>query len=101
MADNALETSRLFLTDFRFVDGVAFNSHLFDLARTIVRLADESQKSNAERLREYRESNIESLKQQLYSEAPIYEDMETVKLADSISHWMESVGANDPLVRQV
>jgi hypothetical protein len=101
MVHNAFDTYRPFATEFRFVDGVAFNSHLFDLARTIVRLADESQKPNAERLREYRESNIESLKQQLYSEAPIYEDLETVKLADSISHWMESVGANDPLVRQV
>ncbi|HEY8183339.1 MAG TPA: S46 family peptidase [Thermoanaerobaculia bacterium] len=101
MVHNAFETYRPFSIEFRFVDGVAFNSDLFDLARTIVRLADESQKPNAERLREYRESNIESLKQQLYSEAPIYEDLETVKLADSLSHWMESVGANDPLVRQV
>jgi hypothetical protein len=101
MVHNAFETYRPFSIEFRFVDGVAFNSDLFDLARTILRLADESQKPNAERLREYRESNIESLKQQLYSEAPIYEDLETVKLADSLSHWMESVGANDPLVRQV
>lgn len=101
MVHNAFETYRPFATEFRFVDGVAFNSDLFDHARNIVRLADESQKPNAERLREYRESNLESLKQQMYSEAPIYEDLETVKLADSISHWMESVGANDPLVRQV
>jgi nicotinamide mononucleotide adenylyltransferase len=101
MVHNAFETYRPFSIEFRFVDGVAFNSDLFEHARTIVRLADESQKPNAERLREYRESNIESLKQQLYSAAPIYEDLETVKLADSLSHWMESVGANDPLVRQV
>ena len=44
---------------------------------------------------------MESLKQQLYSEAPIYEDLETVELADSLSHWMETVGANDPLVVKV
>src|SRR5205807_5214223 len=56
---------------------------------------------NADRLREYRESNLESLEQQLYSEAPIYEDLESVELADSLAHWLESVGADNPLVVQV
>ncbi|MDQ6800255.1 MAG: S46 family peptidase [Acidobacteriota bacterium] len=97
----AFETYKPFMTEFRFLDGSAFNSHLFGIARTIVRLADETQKPNADRLREYRESNLESLKQQLYSEAPTYEDLETVTLGDSIAHWMESVGANNALVRQV
>jgi len=86
---------------FRFLEGeAAFNSHLFDFARTLLRLADERTKPNAERLREYRESNMESLKQELYSEAPVYEDLETVKLADSLSNWIE-VAPNDPLLRQV
>ncbi|HEX9500691.1 MAG TPA: S46 family peptidase [Thermoanaerobaculia bacterium] len=98
---NAFETYKPFMIEFRFLDGTAFNSRLFNIARTIVRLADESQKPNADRLREYRESNLESLKQQLYSAAPIYEDLETITLGDSLAHWMESVGANNPLVRQV
>jgi len=63
----------------------AFNSELFSIARTLVRHADEKEKPNAERLREYRESNLPSLKQLLFSEAPIYEDFETLKLADSLS----------------
>jgi len=101
MVHNAFETYRSFMTEFRFLEGsVAFNSNLFGIARTLVRLGDESQKPNADRLREYRESNLESLKQQLYSEAPIYDDLETVTLGDSLSHWLESVGADNPLVRQ-
>src|SRR5438105_2051159 len=44
---------------------------------------------------------MESIKQQLYSEATIYEDLETVELADSLSHWMETMGANDVLVVKV
>ncbi len=101
MVHNAFETYRPFMTEFRFLEGsVAFNSHLFGIARTLVRLGDESQKPNADRLREFRESNLESLKQQLYSEAPIYNDLETVTLGDSLAHWMESVGADNPLVRQ-
>ncbi len=92
---------RPFYMEYRFLEGeVAFNSHLYDYARTLLRLGDEKQKPNAERLREYRESNMESLKQQLYSEAPLYEDLETVTLADSLSHWVE-VMPNDPLLRQV
>src|SRR5262249_50073549 len=59
---------------------------------------EEKTKPNAERLREYRESNLESLKQQLYSEAPIYQDLEIAELGDSLAHWMETIGANDPLV---
>ena len=81
--------------------GSAFNSDYFGLARTLVRLAEESTKDNAKRLREYRQSNIESLEQTLFSEAPIYDDLETLKLADSLSMYMEWVGADDPLLKQV
>jgi len=81
--------------------GSAFNSEYFMLARTLVRLAEEAQRPNAERLREYRQSNLESLKQMLFSEAPIYDDLETLKLADSLSMLMEMAGADNPLVRQV
>ncbi len=99
MVDKAFATYRGFAMEYRFLDGpYAFNTHLFDIARNLVRLAEEKEKPNAERLREYRESNLESLKQGLYSEAPLYEDLETAKLADSLSHWMETIGADNPLV---
>jgi hypothetical protein len=79
----------------------AFHSELFGIARTLVRLADESAKPNAERLREYRESNLESLKFELFSEAPIYDDLETTLLADSLSMLAEMKGLNDPLVQKI
>jgi hypothetical protein len=102
MVHNVWMAYRPFMMEYRFLEGgTAFNSDLFGIARTLVRLADESQKPNAQRLREYRESNIESLQQQLYSEAPVYEDLESTTLADSLAHWMETIGYNDPLVRQV
>ena len=66
--------------------GTAFNSELFTIARMLVRLAEETAKPNAERLREYAEASLDSLKQQLFSEAPIYDDLETVKLADSLGY---------------
>ncbi len=80
--------------------GNGFNSELFDIARQLVRMADEDKKDNADRLREYRQSNRESMEQQLFSEAPIYDDLETVKLADSLSMFMERAGADNEWVRK-
>src|SRR5579862_1229428 len=42
--------------------GQAFNSDLFYIARTLVRLAEETSKPNKERLREYSEAGLDSLK---------------------------------------
>ena len=81
--------------------GSAFSTRLFGIARTLVRLADESAKPNAERLREYRESNLESLKLELFSEAPIYDDLETLMLADSLTRLVEMKGTGDPLVKDI
>jgi hypothetical protein len=72
--------------------GAAFNTTLFSIARDLVRLADESTRPNAERLPEYSQAGLESLKQQLFSEAPIYKDLETVKLGDSLGMYLEWVG---------
>jgi hypothetical protein len=79
----------------------AFHSQLFGIARTLVRLTEESAKPNADRLREYRESNLESLKFELFSEAPIYDDLERTLLADSLSLFTEMKGYDDPLVQKI
>jgi hypothetical protein len=81
--------------------GSAFNSRLFEIARTLLRLAEESRKPNAERLREYSDAALDSLKFQLFSGAPIYEDYETLKLADSLALLEEKLGAENDLVVQV
>jgi hypothetical protein len=81
--------------------GMAFNSHQFQIARNLVRLNEELAKPNNERLREYSEARLESLKQQLFSEAPIYDNLETLLLADSLSMFVEWAGAENPLVIQV
>ena len=70
----------------------AFNSDLFDIAIKLVRLAEETAKPNSERLREYSEAGLDSLKLQLFSDAPIYDDLETVQLADSLGMMAEMHG---------
>jgi hypothetical protein len=78
-----------------------FNTTYFGIARTLLRGAEEKSKPNGERLREFRDSNRESLEMALFSEEPIYDNFEQAKLADSLSFMAEQLGADDPMVRQV
>jgi hypothetical protein len=79
----------------------SFNSDLFDIAIKLVRLAEETSKPNGERLREYSEAGLDSLKLQLFSDAPIYEDLETVQLADSLGMMAEVMGEENETVQLV
>jgi hypothetical protein len=81
--------------------GHAFFSELFTLAHHCVRMGDELPKKSAERLREYRDSNLESLKFQLYSPAPIYPDLERTKLTTSLTFMAEILGGEHPTVKLV
>ena len=84
-----------------FEQAGGFNSTLFTFARALVRLAAENQKPNAERLIEYTDGRRASLELGLYSPAPIHEDFEKLKLADSLALMVELLGADNPLVKQV
>jgi hypothetical protein len=68
-----------------FERGLGFNTNYFGLARNLVRLATEKTKPNADRLREFRDANMPSVERSLLSPAPIYDDFEIVKLADSLA----------------
>jgi Peptidase S46 len=81
--------------------GRGFHTAYFGLARTLLRAADEKAKPNAERLREFRESALESLEQELFSEAPIYDDFEEVKLADSLTYLAQKLGYTSEIVQRV
>ncbi len=79
----------------------AFDSTLFDIARTIMRAVDEKSKPNGERLREFRDSNLESLEFQLFSKEPIYDDFERVKLVESLTWLASQLGDSSPLVQKI
>ena len=57
----------------------------FRIARTLLRAGDERPKPNGERLREYSDSGKNSLELALFSEEPIYSDMEILTLSDSLT----------------
>jgi hypothetical protein len=81
--------------------GDAFDSELFRIARHLIRLAAEKPKPNADRLREYRDSNLESLEFQLFSPAPMYPELERVKLAGALTFLAQNLGGEHPLVVKV
>jgi hypothetical protein len=79
----------------------AFESDLFGIARHLVRLAEEKPKANADRLAEYGDARLKSLELQLFSPAPIYPELERVRLAGSLSFLAEQLGGEHPLVLKV
>jgi hypothetical protein len=81
--------------------GDGLDGELFRIARHLVRLAEERPKDNAERLREYRESNLASLELQLFSPAPTHAALERVRLAGALSFLAENLGGEHALVRKV
>ena len=98
----ALDTYRSMLIPYRLEEaGFGFPSELFELARTLVRAADELPKPNPERLREYTEGQLPALRQGLLREAPITPELEVLNLTFGFNKLRETLGADDPFVRTV
>ncbi len=78
-------------------ESFSLNTGIYNLARNFVRLAHEDAKPNPERLPEFRDSGRDSLRRQMLSPAPIYLDLERVKLADLMARTLEIRGAESEL----
>lgn len=81
--------------------GMAFRCRAFSIAKSLLRAAEERVKPNAERLREFGEAGRASMEMQLFSDEPIYTDLEQLTLADSLTLLVEKLGGNDPLVQKI
>ena len=95
------EIARVALRHNLLEAAIGFNSQYFGNARTILRATAEAAKPSGERLREYRDSNRASLELSLFSDEPIYDAFEIVKLADSLTFLATALGPSDPLVQRV
>jgi hypothetical protein len=74
-------------------------SRLGGLATTFIRYSDELRKPDEGRLREYRGSQLESLRFQMLSRAPIERDLEEALLAAWFGEAQKALGPDDPFVR--
>jgi hypothetical protein len=79
----------------------ASRSDLFQIARSLVRLPRELATPNDRRLKEYRDSNLDSLRMQLFSVAPIYGAVEVVLLQTWLDRMVRDLGAADATVQAV
>jgi hypothetical protein len=88
--------------DYRLLEGGhAFMSDSFVTARALLRAGDERPKPNGERLKEFGDARRESFEVDLFSEKPIYTDLEIVKLSDALTLFAEVEGGDSPIVQKV
>lgn len=78
---------------------VSFDSILVSIARVLYRAPTEKAKRSGERLSEYRDSILPSLELSLFSDEPIYDDLEQVKLSHFLTLMALHLGAEDPIVK--
>lgn len=76
-------------------------SKLFDFARTLARAADELPKPNGQRLRELTDARLPQVKSELFSDAPLYPELEAAKLGHALLKLRELLGADHPVVKRV
>jgi hypothetical protein len=87
---------------YTFIEsGAGFNSILFRYARLLLRGSDERLKPNDTRLREYTDSALPHIEQQLDARVPIYGEVETLTLSFSLQRMQEWLGPDHPLVRRL
>ena len=97
---NTVKVNRDIYDPLTYVERMrGFSSHLTVYARTLVRLAEEKSKANGDRLREYRDSALPSLEQQLFSTASIYKNLETATLALALAQMQDALGPEDAAVK--
>jgi len=74
---------------------------LAEIARVLVRAGLEKAKPNEQRMREFRDSGLPSLEQQLFSEAPIYKNLETLQMTASLDEMQGALGKENPDVQKL
>lgn len=87
--------------EYRLLESLGFYSHYFTFAKHLTRLSAELAKPDGERFEEYQSAGLESLYQQVYSPAPIYPEVEIVKLTTSLEFVRDRLSPNHPLVNDL
>ena len=80
-------------------EDLARGARLVGIAQNIVYYVTEVGKPNAERFEEYRDSNLESLRFQMFSPAPIYPDVDAVVLGTQLKDAVDGLGAGHAWIK--
>ena len=74
-------------------------SDLVGLANNIVQYVAEIKKPDAQRLPGFHEAQLESLRYEMFSPAPIYSGLEIAKIAGQLEQDVAEMGPNDPFLK--
>ena len=77
----------------------SMDSRLAGIAMNIVQYVAEIKKPDGERLPGYHDSQLESLRFDLFSPAPIYKEMEVARITGALQLDLKEMGANDPFLK--
>lgn len=86
-------------TNDRFYHGM--DSDLATIAMQIVQYVAEVKKPDGERLPGYHDAQLESLRFQLFSPAPIYPGMEIARITNALNFDLAGAGPNDPFLKTI
>jgi hypothetical protein len=76
-------------------------SRLLEIAGTLVWYVAEIGKPNGARYEEFTDANLDSLRNELFSAAPIHADLEEATLTDQFALALEKLGPDHPFVKAV
>ena len=77
------------------------DSRLSALAADIVDYVAEIKKPDAERLPGFHDAELESLRYEMLSPAPLYDDMEIASITGALDRGLDQLGPNDPFLKIV
>jgi hypothetical protein len=97
----AMTLEKSIYPDLTYLERMRGAPRLAQLAQILVRAAEEKPKPNGERLREFRDSALPSLEQQLFSTEPIYKNLETVNFTDFLNEMQDALGKDNPNVQKL
>ncbi|WP_394820844.1 S46 family peptidase [Pendulispora albinea] len=100
---NAIARAQEQYRDIHLAHGILENAHvssLFKLARALVRAGDEIPKPNDQRLSEFNDAKLPALKEELFSPAPIYDDLEALELESYLTWMRAALGTDEPAVQR-
>ncbi|RPI27826.1 MAG: S46 family peptidase [Acidobacteria bacterium] len=98
---NQVTAKRAGVAKQRFYRGIITRSDLTSLANTLVFYVVETRKPDADRLDGYHESDLDALRFQLFSPAPIYPDLEEAVIAGTLKMAIEELGPDDPFLKTI
>lgn len=87
--------------DINFIIYNNFGSRLFGIAQTLVRAPEELKKPEGDRFEEFRDSKLPQLKQQLFSPAPVYKELEIALMDFMLSKTREALSPDHPFVKKI